>query len=221
MENPFSAPPSLSSPPKSHLPVPPPLLDETVDAAKTSLPPIKPELNADQPFQAPTFSSPGSESNVEAPPVVEAPTETDTAESVFGFGSEGVTPSPATPKPKPKPEAHHQTAPSETPAASHHQPLAYANPEGWSDSDFDEHDGSVMPALAMEEKSCRVCKYFQFDDATRAEVRFGECRRNAPEGVGKAVWPSVLWDSWCGEWNLGVGQDEMMQMVRSAGADSL
>ncbi len=232
MENPFSAPPSLSSPiTEGPLPVPPPLQDDaSVVTAKTSLPPIKPELEEEASFQSPQFSQPGKETvvPVSAPIVneighvksIDPPssldtdsTETDSSDSVFGFGSEGMTTTPAKPKPKPK---SLQQPPPPIGTESHHQPNTPASTEGWSDADFDEHDGSELPALCMEEKSCRVCKYFQFDEDSRAEVRFGECRRKAPEGRGKAEWPSVLWDSWCGEWILGVDQNEMMQMVRSA-----
>lgn len=112
---------------------------------------------------------------------------------------------PLKPAPKPKPKPISQTQGTGTVVASHHQPTAFAAPEAWSDADFDSHDGTEIPELTMEEKSCRMCNYFHFEGGDRNEVRFGECRRSAPVGLGKAVWPSVLWESWCREWQMGVG----------------
>ncbi|NNE91793.1 MAG: hypothetical protein HKN23_09110 [Verrucomicrobiales bacterium] len=124
-------------------------------------------------------------------------------------------PEPKAEIPEPKPEA---TGPVET----HHQPSAAAialpsdlekTAMGWTDEDF-AADPQALPLMTMEESSCRTCQYFRFEGRSRTETHFGECRRNAPANPGKAAWPSVLWDSWCGEWKMGVSQDEMMQMAR-------
>jgi len=71
--------------------------------------------------------------------------------------------------------------------------------------------------LTMEEVSCRSCRFFQFEGEKRSDVLNGECRRLAPSPGRDSVaaWPSVEWNSWCGEWSQGVSHEEMVRMARA------
>lgn len=73
-----------------------------------------------------------------------------------------------------------------------------------------------LPALEMDETSCRTCQFFHFDGDARVAVAEGECRFNAPSpGLDeRAQWPIVEWDSWCGQWNTGISNDDMVKMAR-------
>lgn len=44
---------------------------------------------------------------------------------------------------------------------------------------------------------CENCKFWLSDDKPEAGVRFGECRRHAPQQYG---WPWIAFDKWCGEY---------------------
>ena len=78
------------------------------------------------------------------------------------------------------------------------------------------HHGTPPP-LRMEEVSCRTCRYFAHSAKSRTAASTGECRCKAPvQGDGEfATWPAVRWDSWCGEWILGVSDEEMIRMARA------
>lgn len=73
------------------------------------------------------------------------------------------------------------------------------------------------PPLSMEEVSCRTCRYFHFDTQSRANASEGECRCKAPtQSEGHyASWPKVVWEAWCGEWTMGVSDEEMIKMARA------
>lgn len=73
------------------------------------------------------------------------------------------------------------------------------------------------PPLDLEEISCRSCRYFFFPEGTtRMDVLSGECRCKAPTpGINeKASWPTVDWGSWCGEWEQGISNDDMVRLAR-------
>lgn len=76
----------------------------------------------------------------------------------------------------------------------------------------------AMPPLEMDEVSCRTCRFFEFSARDRGNAVSGECRRNAPvPGNDKAAsWPSVGWDAWCGEWETGISEEDMVSMARAA-----
>ncbi|MDF1811050.1 MAG: hypothetical protein P1V20_02520 [Verrucomicrobiales bacterium] len=77
-----------------------------------------------------------------------------------------------------------------------------------------------LPALTMEERSCRTCEYFAFDEKEeRHDAYKGECRRHAPSPgeEAEACWPVVPWKSWCGEWENGVSNEDMVRMARDIG----
>lgn len=96
-------------------------------------------------------------------------------------------------------------------APSHHQ-LPAPVPSG----DQQDSRNAGPPPLQMDEKSCRTCGYFDFPGKERERVAGGECRRNAPSIAGgkNAAWPAVKWNAWCGEWELGVSDDDMVRMAR-------
>ncbi len=73
-----------------------------------------------------------------------------------------------------------------------------------------------LPPLEMEETSCRTCQFFHFEGESRVASVEGECRYNAPNpGFDeRARWPIVDWDSWCGQWNSGISNDDMVKMAR-------
>ncbi|MDF1739853.1 MAG: hypothetical protein P1U86_11900 [Verrucomicrobiales bacterium] len=73
-----------------------------------------------------------------------------------------------------------------------------------------------LPPLEMEETSCRTCQFFHFEGESRVASPEGECRYNAPNpGFDeRAQWPIVDWDSWCGQWNSGISNDDMVKMAR-------
>lgn len=76
---------------------------------------------------------------------------------------------------------------------------------------------SGLPALQMEERGCRTCKFLEFEGADRGDAASGECRRYAPQpglSAESANWPRVSWDDWCGEWQEGVSYEEMIRMAR-------
>ena len=77
-----------------------------------------------------------------------------------------------------------------------------------------------LPQLTMEEKSCRSCEYYAFDESMiRSEAYKGECRRQAPSPgqAAGALWPEVPWNTWCGEWENGVSNEDMVRMARDIG----
>ena len=77
-----------------------------------------------------------------------------------------------------------------------------------------------LPPLTMEERSCRSCEYYAFDETIeRHDAYKGECRRHAPSpgSEGRAFWPDVPWKSWCGEWENGVSNEDMVRMARDIG----
>ncbi|MDF1860827.1 MAG: hypothetical protein P1U87_11485 [Verrucomicrobiales bacterium] len=78
------------------------------------------------------------------------------------------------------------------------------------------HHGTPPP-LRMEEVSCRTCRYFAHSAKNRTAASEGECRCKAPaQGNAEfATWPMVRWESWCGEWILGVSDEEMIRMARA------
>ena len=73
------------------------------------------------------------------------------------------------------------------------------------------------PSLTMDEISCRSCRFFDFQGDSRKEVDLGECRRMAPTPGKKSMasWPSVTWDTWCGEWVSGISNEDMVRMARA------
>lgn len=73
-----------------------------------------------------------------------------------------------------------------------------------------------LPPLEMEETSCRTCQFFHFEEDSRVAASEGECRYNAPNpGFDeRAQWPVVDWNSWCGQWNTGISNDDMVKMAR-------
>ena len=86
----------------------------------------------------------------------------------------------------------------------------------------DERDGTnshheTPPPLSMEEVSCRTCQFFHFEGKSRVHISEGECRCKAPtQSEGRyATWPTVRWESWCGEWVMGVSDEEMIKMARA------
>ena len=86
----------------------------------------------------------------------------------------------------------------------------------------EESQDTGLPVLRLEERTCRTCKYFEFEGDDRANAASGECRRNSPDpgsvSKGYAHWPRVRWDNWCGEWGEGISYEEMLRMARNAGA---
>ncbi|MDF1657295.1 MAG: hypothetical protein P1U58_06760 [Verrucomicrobiales bacterium] len=73
------------------------------------------------------------------------------------------------------------------------------------------------PALGMDEVSCRTCRYLDFQGELRTDAEGGECRRHAPvPGANQiASWPRVTWAGWCGEWESGVSDEDMVKMARA------
>ncbi len=73
-----------------------------------------------------------------------------------------------------------------------------------------------LPPLEMDETSCRTCQFFHFEGEARVAAAEGECRYNAPRpGLDeRAQWPIVEWNSWCGQWNTGISNDDMVKMAR-------
>ncbi len=78
------------------------------------------------------------------------------------------------------------------------------------------HHGAPPP-LAMEEVSCRTCRFFHFEGRSRVYANEGECRCKSPAQNGEkfASWPAVRWEAWCGEWVIGVSDEEMIKMARA------
>jgi hypothetical protein len=78
------------------------------------------------------------------------------------------------------------------------------------------HHGAPPP-LAMEEVSCRTCRFFHFEGKSRVHINEGECRCKSPAQNGEkfASWPAVRWEAWCGEWVIGVSDEEMIKMARA------
>jgi hypothetical protein len=76
---------------------------------------------------------------------------------------------------------------------------------------------SPPPALGMDEISCRTCRYLDFKGGSRTAASGGECRRHAPvPGANQlASWPQVTWEGWCGEWESGVSDEDMVKMARA------
>ena len=77
-----------------------------------------------------------------------------------------------------------------------------------------------LPPLTMEEKKCRSCRFYFFGETIDREYAArGQCRRNSPRpGPGSiAQWPAVVWENWCGEWENGVSQGDMVRMARDVG----
>ena len=77
-----------------------------------------------------------------------------------------------------------------------------------------------LPPLSLEEESCRSCRYFYFKEgAERVHASSGECRRHAPSPGRSLVasWPVTSWKSWCGEWDNGVSNEDMVRMARDIG----
>lgn len=73
-----------------------------------------------------------------------------------------------------------------------------------------------LPPLEMDETSCRTCQFCHFEGESRSASIEGECRYNAPSpGLNeRATWPIVDWNSWCGQWNSGISNDDMVKMAR-------
>ena len=73
-----------------------------------------------------------------------------------------------------------------------------------------------LPPLEMEETSCRTCEFYHFEGSDRSASSEGECRYNAPNpGFDeRARWPIVDWNAWCGQWNTGISDDDMVKMAR-------
>jgi len=78
------------------------------------------------------------------------------------------------------------------------------------------HHGAPPP-LTMEEVSCRTCRFFHFEGRSRVYANEGECRCKSPAQNGEkfASWPAVRWETWCGEWVVGVSDEEMIKMARA------
>jgi hypothetical protein len=76
---------------------------------------------------------------------------------------------------------------------------------------------SAPPPLTMEEVSCRTCRFFHFEGRSRVYAYEGECRCKSPAQNGEkfAPWPAVRWEAWCGEWVVGVSDEEMIKMARA------
>lgn len=89
------------------------------------------------------------------------------------------------------------------------QPVAKVRPAVLNES-------GELPPLEMDETSCRTCQFFQFEGDARVAAAEGECRYNAPTpGLDeRAQWPIVDWNSWCGQWNTGISNDDMVKMAR-------
>lgn len=100
--------------------------------------------------------------------------------------------------------------PDRATAEPHHAPLA--EPE----KRVGDEPHPAPPPLGMDEVSCRTCRFFESKGENRALVREGECRCKAPSPGQHhvAVWPVVYWQSWCGEWSLGISDEEMVRMAR-------
>lgn len=89
-------------------------------------------------------------------------------------------------------------------------PIGEAAPESGSEDE--------PPPLDLEEVSCRSCRFFHIPEGhTRMDVLIGECRCKAPmPGMdSKATWPSVDWGAWCGEWDQGISDDDMVRLARN------
>ena len=78
------------------------------------------------------------------------------------------------------------------------------------------HHGAPPP-LTMGEVTCRTCRFFHFEGKSRVHINEGECRCKAPAQNGEkfASWPAVSWEEWCGEWVIGVSDEEMIKMARA------
>ena len=78
------------------------------------------------------------------------------------------------------------------------------------------HHGAP-PLLTMEEVSCLTCRFFHFEGKSRIYINEGECRCKSPAQNGEkfASWPAVSWEEWCGEWVIGVSDEEMIKMARA------
>jgi len=50
------------------------------------------------------------------------------------------------------------------------------------------------------ERACLTCVYWQSDKAKKK----GTCRRYAPRPGDEAIWPSTLYNDWCGEYDDGL-----------------
>ena len=85
-----------------------------------------------------------------------------------------------------------------------------------SGENSNSHHGA-SPPLTMEEVSCRMCRFFHFEGRSRVYANEGECRCKSPAQNGEkfASWPAVRWEAWCGEWVVGVSDEEMIKMARA------
>lgn len=81
---------------------------------------------------------------------------------------------------------------------------------------LNSHHGAPPP-LALEEVNCRTCRFFHFEGKSRVYINEGECRCKAPAQSGEkfASWPVVRCQAWCGEWVIGVSDEEMIKMARA------
>ncbi|MDF1824208.1 MAG: hypothetical protein P1U68_06180 [Verrucomicrobiales bacterium] len=96
-------------------------------------------------------------------------------------------------------------------------------------ADYHKGSGGVDPSpasdelhgLGMDEVSCRSCRFLAFEGTSRSAATGGECRRHAPAaGAGTlASWPTVSREGWCGEWESGISDEDMVRMARAL-ADS-
>ncbi|MDB3940432.1 hypothetical protein N9406_05650 [Verrucomicrobiales bacterium] len=85
-----------------------------------------------------------------------------------------------------------------------------------SGENSNSHHGAPPP-LTMGEVSCRTCRFFHFEGRSRVYANEGECRCKSPAQNGEkfASWPAVRWETWCGEWVVGVSDEEMIKMARA------
>ena len=127
------------------------------------------------------------------------------------------TPSPA-PDDKPE-EVIQQVVKEEEKAVTHSD--AIANTAAQERKVLPISNPGSLPQLGMDEVSCRTCRFLEFEGSSRRDAGGGECRRNAPvPGVGQlASWPAVDWKGWCGEWQSGISDEDMVKMARAL-ADS-
>lgn len=129
------------------------------------------------------------------------------AEEAVAKPSESTETEAASPEPKQKVEKSEELSPvkavSVEPKPVEPGPLANVSPP--------------PAALGMDEVSCRTCRYLKFEGTSRVSAHEGECRRNAPSPGANQVasWPQVTWEGWCGEWESGVSDEDMVKMARA------
>lgn len=123
----------------------------------------------------------------------------------------GATESSDSKEPQDNSEPHHEIPENREKQTSSEQQKEENVVEGNNDTE------QGLPAFDFEERTCRSCQFYGFEGEFRGQAATGLCRRNAPAAgsTSKAVWPTVDWQSWCGEWACGVSDEDMAHMARS------